>query len=171
MRHSAANQNHILLLRRVTLTDILHCCEAHKGCSGTLHLQFQTAPQATAAFCRSAQFNYLIRLLRQNISRPKPPNIFIAFRSCLAAQDISRRRSRHIAFARKLCSLIAHIYPRKNIASGARAHFFAYRSLRPCAGHYSHSVCLIFSERALLRAFGQPLFDQQQKRVCAEQLF
>ena len=72
------------------------------GCSGTLPLQFQTAPQAAFTFCRSAQCNYSIRLLRQNISRPEPPNIFIAFRSCLAAQDISRRRSRHIAFAQQI---------------------------------------------------------------------
>ena len=36
LRHSAANQNHILLLRRVTFIGILHCCEAYQECSGTI---------------------------------------------------------------------------------------------------------------------------------------
>ena len=137
MRHFAAN--HILLLRKVTLTGIFHCCEAYQGYSGTLPLQFQTAPQAAFTFCRSAQCNYSIRLLRQNISRPERRRIRWGKCYSAAAQDISRRRSRHIAFARKLCSLIAHIYPRKNIASGAARHTFAYRLL-PCrAGHF-HSL-------------------------------
>ena len=38
MRHFAAN--HILLLRKVTFIGILHCCEAYRGCSGTLPLHF-----------------------------------------------------------------------------------------------------------------------------------
>ena len=95
MRHFAAN--HILLLRKVTLTGILHSCGAHKGwsaprsgCSDTLPLQFQTAPQAAFTFCRSAQCNYSIRLLRQNISRPERHGILSLIAHCRAAQDISR---------------------------------------------------------------------------------
>ena len=162
MRHFAAN--HILLLRRVMLIGILHCCEAHKGCSGTLPLQFQTAPQAAFTFCRSAQCGYSIRLLRQNISRPERHGILSLIAHCRAAQDISR----WLLFCS--CGVYrgaAARCPRKNIASAARVHTFAYRSLRPCAGHHLISIPNFFATASILRISERSMPVMQRKSLIS----
>ena len=161
MRHSAANQNHILLLRKVTLIGILHCCEAHKGCSGTLPLQFQTAPQATAAFCRSAQFNYLIRLLRQNVrSRRTFLSLFaLVWRRRtyrVGAADISLLRGSNVRLSLtyirakisrpeqgRISSLIAHCALAQDIIHTLYASYF----LNGHSSAPSDSRCLISSKK------------------------
>ncbi len=59
---------------------------------------------------------------------------------CLSLIAVPRRTYRVGAadishFAVRRVRLTKMIATAKYIASGARAHFFAYRSLRPCAGH------------------------------------
>ena len=66
------------------------------ACGLRAHFTFLPCKAKTFHFCAADIHSLAAHYICAKISRPEPPNIFVAFHSCLAAQDI-KGRFRHAA--------------------------------------------------------------------------